>query len=102
MGLENNNVSSRIVPQFEVKATSALSGIVEEVVSTSSSPSFSSKTFFDKFKGTFDIRGESVAYTRKIESAKEQVQEEKTDVVRPAVDESITEHERKRSRVETR
>ena len=39
-GLENNNVSSRIVPQFEVKATSALSGIVEEVVSTSSSPSF--------------------------------------------------------------
>ena len=103
-GLENNNVSSRIVPQFEVKATSALSGIVEEVVSTSSSPSFSSKTFFDKFKGTFDICGvECCVYEKDaVETAKEQVQEEKTDVVRPAVDESITEHERKRSRVETR
>ena len=55
-------------------------------------------------KGTFDICGvECCVYEKDaVETAKEQVQEEKTDVVRPAVDESITEHERKRSRVETR
>lgn len=104
--LSNNEASSQTVPQFEVKATSALTGVVEEVL-LASPPG--ARPFFEKLKGTFDICGVDCRVYSKEASKVQKVEEEKpsSDVVQPppqasTADESITEHERKRSRVETR
>jgi len=92
------------VPQFEVKATSALTGVVEKVLLASP---LGARPFFEKLKGTFDICGVDCRVYSKEASKVQKVEEEKpsSDVVQPqasTADESITEHERKRSRVETR
>jgi len=100
--LQSNEASSEVVPQFEVKATSALTGVVEGVTSPSPSSSNASHSF-ETLKGTFDICGVDCRVYSKDDGASKAQKVEKAkspDIVQPP-DESITEHERKRSRVET-
>jgi len=100
--LQSNEASSEVVSKFEVKATSALTGVVEGVTSPSPSSSNASHSF-ETLKGTFDICGVDCRVYSKDDGASKAQKVEKAkspDIVQPP-DESITEHERKRSRVET-